>query len=93
MILATFEKMWMSERAGLAKVPRWNHLWFQTSWLHRNVSARAPDTSYRQQHNTDGKDSCTRHRQRCMQLLKPLILFHLSSKDASQSGAIQLDDF
>lgn len=54
-IFTMFEKVWMSEGAGLAKVPRWNSLWFQTSWFHENASALAPRTSCRQQHNTDGR--------------------------------------
>lgn len=41
----------MSERAGLAQVPRRNHLWIQTSWFHRNVPAWAPQPSYKEQHN------------------------------------------
>lgn len=46
MILTMFEQVWMSKGAWLAEVPRWNHLWFRTSWFQRNVPAQVGDTSW-----------------------------------------------
>lgn len=45
-----FDEVRMSERTRLAKVTRWNRLWLQPARFHRNVSAQAPNTSYRQKH-------------------------------------------
>lgn len=72
--LTVFEKMWMSERARLAEVPRWNRLRFQTSWFHRDVSARAPDASCRWA-MTQSKGSCPGHQGSWTMLLLSWVRF------------------